>query len=77
MDARFTAPGSDRPISADEVHELERLIADTGTDVQRVLAYYKVAALGEMTEVTYQRALEVLNRKLAKRRQRETVHAQD
>jgi hypothetical protein len=27
--------------------------------------------------VTYQRALEVLHRKLANRRQRETVHAQD
>jgi ERF superfamily protein len=77
MDARFTAPGSDRPISADEVHELEKLIGDTGTDLQRVLAYYKVAALGEMNETTYQRALEVLNRKLANRRQRETVHAQD
>jgi hypothetical protein len=30
-----------------------------------------------MTEVTYQRALEVLHRKLANRGQRETVHAQD
>jgi len=77
VDARFTAPDSDRPISADEVHELEKLIGDTGTDLQRVLAYYKVAALGEMNEATYERALEVLNRKLANRRQRETVHAQD
>jgi hypothetical protein len=77
VDVRFTAAGSDRPISADEVHELEKLIGDTGTDLQRVLAYYKVAALAEMTETTYQRALEVLNRKLANRRQRETVHAQD
>ncbi len=77
MDTRFTAPGVDRPISADEVHELEKLIGETGTELPRVLAYYKVAALGEMTAMTYQRALEVLNRKLAKRRQRETVHAQD
>ena len=57
--------------------ELEKLIGDTGTDLQRVLAYYKIAALAEMTETTYQRALEVLNRKLGNRRQRETVHAQD
>jgi hypothetical protein len=42
-----------------------------------VLAYYKVAALAEMTEVTYQRALEVLHRKLSKHGLRETVHAQD
>jgi hypothetical protein len=77
VDARFTAPGSDRPINADEIHELEKLIGDTGTELQRVLAYYKVAALGEMTAISYQRALEVLNRKLANRRPRETVHAQD
>jgi hypothetical protein len=30
-----------------------------------------------MTEATYQRALDVLNRKLTNHRQRETVHAQD
>ena len=77
MDARLTASASDRPISADEVRELEKLIADTGTELDRVLTYYKVASLGEMTETTYQRALEILNRKLANRRQRETVHAQD
>jgi len=77
MDSRLTAPGSDCPINADEVHELEKLIADSGTDLQRVLAYYKVAMLAEMTEATYERALEVLNRKLANRRPRETVRAQD
>jgi hypothetical protein len=77
MDARSTAPGSDRPIDADQVHELEKLIGETGTELERVLAYYKVAALAEMTEVTYQRALEVLHCKLVNRRPRETVHAQD
>jgi hypothetical protein len=77
MDARLTASGSDRPIGVDQVRELEKLIGETGTDLERVLAYYKVASLGEMTETAYQRALEVLNRKLANRRQRETVHAQD
>jgi len=72
VDARFTAPGVDSPISSDQVRELEKLIGETGTDLQRVLAYYKVASLGEMNEATYQRALEVLNRKLGNRRQRET-----
>jgi hypothetical protein len=72
VDARFTAPGVDSPISSDQVRELEKLIGDTGTDLERVLAYYKVAALAEMTEIVYQRALEVLNRKLANHRQRET-----
>ena len=53
------------------------MIDETGTDLERVLAYYKVASLGEMTETAYRRALEVLNRKLAKRGNQETVHAQD
>jgi hypothetical protein len=77
MDTRITTPGSDHPISAEAVRELERLIAETGTDLERVLAYYKVASLGEMTESTYQRAVDVLKRKLGNRRQPETVHAQD
>jgi ERF superfamily len=77
MDTRLIASGPERLINARKVHELEKLIAETGTDPQRVLAYYKVAALGEMTATTYQRALEVLNRKLAKHSPRETVHAQD
>ncbi len=41
-----------------------------------MLAYYKLAALEEMTESTYRRALEVLNRKLAQRSNQETAHAQ-
>ena len=77
VDARFSTPSSERPITAEEVRELEKLIADTGTDLERVLAYYKVASLGEMTETAYRRAVEVLNRKLAKRGNQETVHAQD
>ena len=59
------------------MRELEKLIDETGTDLERVLAYYKVASLDEMTETAYRRAIEVLNRKLAKRGNRETVHAQD
>ena len=42
-----------------------------------MLAYYKVASLSELTETDYRRALEVLNRKLAKRDNRETVHGHD
>jgi hypothetical protein len=76
-DARFTTSSSDRPINAEELRELEKRIDDTGTDLERVLAYYKVASLGEMTETAYRRAVEVLNRKLAKRNNQETVHAED
>lgn len=77
VDTRLTPPGSDRLITTEEIRELERLIHDTGTDLERVLSYYKVAALGEMTETAYQRAVEVLRRKPGSRRQQETVHAPD
>jgi hypothetical protein len=77
VDTRSGTPSSDRPISAEEVSDLEKRIDETGTDLERVLAYYKVASLSEMTERGYRRALEVLNRKLAKSGSQETVHAQD
>jgi len=67
-------------ITADEIKVLKTLIDDTGTELERVLAYYKIASLEEMTESTYRRAVEVLNRKLAKRGNQdnqETAHAAD
>jgi hypothetical protein len=70
-------PGPERPITPEQVRELEALIDETGTELERVLAYYKVSALSEMTEGSYRRALEVLNRKLAKRNQENRVHAQN
>jgi len=76
-DGRSATPNSDRPITVEQVRELEKLIEDTNTELERVLAYYKVASLGEMTEPTYQRAVEVLNRKVTKRGNQETVHAHD
>jgi len=75
-DGRSTAT-SERRITADEVRALKTLIDETGTDLERVLAYYKVASLEEMAETTYRRALEVLRRKQSQSSQRETVHAQD
>ena len=77
VDARFNQPNSGRTINAEQVRDLEKRIADTGTDLQRLLAYYKVASLSEMTEFAYRVAVKVLNRKLAKRGNQETVHAQD
>jgi hypothetical protein len=77
LDARLSKPGSGRAITAEQVRDLEKRIEDTGTDLQRLLAYYQVASLSEMTEFAYRVAVEVLNRKLAKRRIQETVHAQD
>jgi hypothetical protein len=72
------ALGSERVITPEQVRELQSLIEETGTELERVLAYYRVAALGEMTEGSYRRALELLNRKLAKQNSQENgTHAQN
>jgi hypothetical protein len=64
-----------RLVTADEVRELERLIGETGTDPDRVLVYYKLSSLEQMSEATYRRALELLNRKIAKQSQEGREHA--
>jgi hypothetical protein len=69
------ALGAERVITQEQVRELQGLIEETGTELERVLAYYRVAALGEMTEGSYRRALELLNRKLAKQSQENGAHA--
>ena len=72
-----TAFGSERLITAEQVRELQGLIEETGTDLERVLAYYKISALSEMTEASYRRALELLNRKLDKQSRGGGAHAQN
>jgi hypothetical protein len=62
---------SERAINTEQVRQLHRLIEVTGTELDRVLAYYKLSSLDEMSEPTYRRALELLNRKLAKQSQGE------
>ena len=74
---RFTPPNAERLITGDQVRELQNLIEETGTELERVLKYYKVGSLPELTETGFRRAIEVLNRKLAKRDSQETVHALD
>ncbi len=71
-----SALASERVITPEQVCELQRLIEETGTELERVLAYYRISALGEMTEASYRRALELLNRKLAKQNRGESAHAQ-
>ena len=68
---------SEPVVTAEEVHELSQLIEDTGTELERVLAYYKLPSLEQMTESTYRRAFEVLNRKKEKQMEGENIHAQD
>jgi hypothetical protein len=72
-----TAFGSERPITAEQVGELQGLIEETGTDLERVLAYYKISALSEMTEASYRRALDLLRRKLDKQSHGGVAYAQN
>ena len=67
--------GSERVITKEDLHELRRLIEDTGTELERVLAYYKLSSLEEMTESKYRRAVELLKRKKAKQSHGENAHA--
>ena len=72
------ALGSERVITPEQVRELQGLIEETGTELDRVLAYYRISALDEMTEGSYRRALDLLNRKLAKQSSQENgAHAQN
>jgi hypothetical protein len=65
------ALGAERVITPEQVRELQRLIEETGTELERVLAYYRISALSGMTEGSYRRALEVLNRKLVRQSSQE------
>jgi hypothetical protein len=67
--------GSKRLITFEQVCQLKRLIEETGTELERVLAYYKLASLEEMTEAIYRRAVELLKRKQAKQNGGESAHA--
>jgi hypothetical protein len=75
--ANAREPRSERTVTAEEVDALQQLIEETGTELERVLAYYKLASLAEMTEGTYRRALELLNRKRVKQTHGENAHAQN
>jgi hypothetical protein len=70
-----SAAGSERLISTEQVSELQNLIDQSGTDPDRVLAYYKISSLEEMTEASYRRALELLKRKLDKQTRPGETHA--
>ena len=59
------------------MRELRQLIDDTGTELERVLTYYKLTSLDEMTEATYRRALDLLQRKRSKQVREDATHAQN
>jgi len=64
------APGSENGleqlITSEQLTALQELIEETNTDLERVLAYYKLNSLRDMNGRTYRRAFELLNRKRAR-----------
>jgi len=70
--------GSERLITPDEARQLRLLIDQTETELDRVLAFYKINSVEEMRESSYRRAVELLNRKRAKQAlEGNNHHAQD
>jgi hypothetical protein len=53
-------------ITAEQAQDVENLIRRTGTELDRVLEYFEIASLQEMTEQSYRKAMSFLHRKLAK-----------
>jgi hypothetical protein len=49
------ALGSEHVITPEQARELQGLIEETGTELERVLAYYRLPSLEQMTEGTYRR----------------------
>ena len=54
-----------RTVTQQETKAIYELVEKTGTELERVLEYYKVSSVAEMTEATYHRAMETLGKKLA------------
>jgi hypothetical protein len=52
-------------VTEQEAKAIYELVEKTGTELERVLEYYKVSSVAEMTEATYHRAMEMLGKKLA------------
>lgn len=60
------ASNSDGYISAEQMDQLEALIAETGTALPRFLGYMKIERLEDMPAKQFQRAMDALNQKKAK-----------
>ena len=69
--------GAERLINAEEILKLRALVDETETELDRVLAYYKINSLEDMRESSYRRAVELLNRKRTKQTQESNQYAQD
>lgn len=59
-------PATDRKLAEPEVAELGELIRESGADVKKFLAHFKVKTVRQMTSSQYQKAIFILRSKMAK-----------
>jgi hypothetical protein len=67
----------DSLVSREQVTEIQLLIEQTGTEVAKMLEYFKISKIEEMTTVMYGRAVQALRRKPAVGANHGGTHAQD
>ena len=67
--------GSDPIITREQAGQIYELIEQTGTDVAKMLEYFKISKIEEMTAGVYGRALQALKRKRATDTNRGAAHA--
>jgi ERF superfamily len=63
--SHYVRSSQPRTVTEQETKAIYELVEKTGTELERVLEYYKVSSVAEMTEATYHRAMETLGKKLA------------
>lgn len=67
--------GTDPVISQEQAGQIYELIEQTGTDVAKMLEYFKISKIEEMTAGVYGRAVQALRRKQAAAANRGAAHA--
>ncbi len=63
-------------IGPEKARQLGELLTQTGTEVERVLEYFKVGRLEDLTESAHRKALQILNRRRARNAGKEAHHAE-
>ena len=63
--SQYARSRQSQKVTEQEANAIYELVEKTGTELERVLEYYKVSSVAEMTETTYHRAMETLGKKLA------------
>ncbi len=58
-----------KKITKEQLRELNRLIDETGTDVEKFCQFFQVESLKDMTQEAYQRAVAMLEKKMQKETQ--------